>query len=193
MLLNKKQKIMESKSNKNFILKIVLFAICSINVFAAKSQYYSKDIGLAVHFDNYWSDWRYADADYLKIEGSYSGFILYTKEDGPWNYRFKFTIDRYVNPDKKTKKKHRKENLWYTYTGTVEYYICDDYPSIYDVFSRHKAASFVPKVLESGRPTKKITSRATIKIAPYKNNPRTYNIWFDNVGLAISLRNGLIF
>lgn len=187
---------MESKSNKNFILKIVLFAIFSFNVFATKAQYYSKDIGLCVHFDKYWSDWEYADADDLKIEGNYFGFILYNKKDGPWNYMFKFTIDRHVNnvnPDKKTKKKHRKEDLWYTYTGFVEYYICDDYPSIYDVFSRHKAARFVPKVLESGRPTKKVVSRATIKIAPYKKNPQTYNIWFDNVGLAISLRNGLIF
>ena len=47
---------------------------------------------------------------------------------------------------------------------------------------------FAPAKLKNGRPTKKITSKATIKIKAFKDLPRTYNIFFDNVGLGVTLR-----
>lgn len=55
------------------------------------------------------------------------------------------------------------------------------------MFRAARGPMFVPAKLENGRPTKKITSKATIKIAPFKYLPRTYNIFFDNVGLGITL------
>ena len=48
---------------------------------------------------------------------------------------------------------------------------------------------FAPAKLDNGRPTKKVTKKATIKIAPFKDRPQTYNIWFENVGFAINLND----
>ena len=81
---------------------------------------------------------------------------------------------------------------WYEYSGTVEYYISDDDPSVLAMFRKKKGVYFIASTLKNGRPTKKITSKATIKIAPFKDLPNTYNIWFDGVGFAISL-NGSSF
>ncbi len=124
-----------------------------------------------------------------KVEGSYSGFIIYDSTDGPWEYYFKFSIDNYTLPDSKQRKKDAKNNVWYEFTGVVEYYICDDYPTAYSLYKAHKGPRFIPAKLENGRPTKKISSRATIKIEAFVDRPKIYNIWFDGVGLGISMNN----
>lgn len=142
-------------------------------------------ISIACCFDGYWSEWQDC-GNSCKIKGGYSGFIFYSSSDGPWNYLFKFTIDNFRMPEAKQRKKDAKNGVWYEYTGTVEYYICDDYPTMYSVFKEAKKPKFVPKDRADGRPTKKVTSKATIKIAAFKDRPNTYNIWFDNVGVAFS-------
>lgn len=142
-------------------------------------------------FDNYWGEWEDLGT-VAKIKGNYDGFIIYIDKEGPWEYRFKFTINNMMFPEKKQRKKDIKTDTWYTFRGTVEYYISDDYPTILSLFRGHKRFMLLPAKLTSGRPTKKITSRATIKIAPFKDLPQTYNIWFDNVGVAINL-NGQYF
>ena len=38
-------------------------------------------------------------------------------------------------------------------------------------------------------PCVKRTVQATIKIAPYKDHPKVYNIWFEDVAMAIDLGN----
>ena len=90
---------------------------------------------------------------------------------------------------KEQRKSDYKLGIWYEFTGTVEYYICDDYPTIYDSFKSSKRASFINPQNPDGRPTKKVTSKAKIKIAAFKDHPVCYNIWFDNVGLGIDLNN----
>lgn len=186
---------MEKTMNRNnMILRIIVSAIILLNPIFVKSQFYSipkNYLSFAACFDGYWSDWKDV-SNATKIKGDYSGFIIYNVNDGPWNYYFKFKIDYFWMPDKKKRREHRKENKWYEYTGVVEYYICDDYPNIYEIFKKYRGPRFISKALENGRPTKKITSRATIKIAPYKDHPKCYNIWFDNVGLGIDL-NDLYF
>lgn len=186
---------MERTMNKNnMILRLIVSTIILLNPIFVKSQFYSVPedfLSTCVYIDGYWSQWRNCSRS-IKIQGGYSGFIICDADEGPWNYFFKFKIDNYQLPDKKTRKEHRKENKWYIYTGVVEYYICDDYPNIYQIFKKNNGFAYVPKTLTSGRPTKKITSRATIKIAPYKKHPKCYNIWFDNVGLGIDL-NDLYF
>ena len=149
----------------------------------------SAQIGFAAYFDGYWSDWKSYSQDKWSIRGSYAGFIIYQKESGPWEPWFKFTINNFYMPDAKTRKWNVKYRQWYEFTGTVEYYICDDYLSAYELFKTMRGASLVPPNLPDGRPTKKVTSQAKIKIAPYKDHPTVYNIWYDNVGLAINLNN----
>ena len=143
-------------------------------------------IKTCAYFDGYWSEWR-PESSVVKIKGNYDGFILYLEKEGPWNYRFKFTIDNMFFPNKKQRKKDIKEGNFYEFTGTVEYYITDDYPTILELFRKNKGALFAPAKLENGRPTKKVTSRATIKVAAFKDLPKDYNIWFDRVAFGISL------
>ena len=145
----------------------------------------SAQIRINGYFDGYWATW--VNAPEAQIYGSYDGFIIHTKEEGPWNYRFKFDIDNFKVPDKKQRKKDIKNDTWYTFTGTVEYYISDDNPSILQNFRNNKGPVFIAAKLKNGRPTKKIRSRATIKVAPFKDVPTVYNIWFDNVGVGINL------
>lgn len=140
------------------------------------------------YFDGYWSEWNNIGLG-GKIKGNYDGFIIYLDSEGPWEYRFKFTIDNLNFPNKKQRKKDIKSGKWYEYTGTVEYYITDKFPSILSLFRSAKGPLFAPAHLEDGRTTKKITSKATIKIAAFKDLPKTYNIWFDNVGFAINLND----
>mgnify|MGYP003419459575 FL=1 len=143
----------------------------------------------SAYFDGYWSKWEYLGSN-VELEGGYRGFIIYLEEEGPWHYRFKFTINNFQVPNKKQRKKDIKLDKWYEYSGTVEYYISDDDPSVLAIFRKKKGVYFIASTLKNGRPTKKITSKATIKIAPFKDLPNTYNIWFDGVGFAISLNGG---
>lgn len=167
---------------KIFIILALLFM--ATNAFSQDSHIYT-----CAYFDGYWSDWEITAAS---IKGDYNGFIIYLSSEGPWNYRFKFTVDNMTFPDKKQRKKDIKNGNFYVFSGTVEYYISDDEPSVLENFRRNRGPYFVPAKLANGRPTKKITSKATIKISPFKNLPRNYNIFFDNVGFGINL-NGLYF
>ena len=55
------------------------------------------------------------------------------------------------------------------------------------IFRDNRGPTFCPAMLDGGTPAKKITSKATIKVAPFKKLPKVYNIWYDNVALAIDL------
>ena len=63
----------------------------------------NAQIRFNAYFDGYWAQWF--DANNAQIYGNYEGFVIHTKEEGPWNYRFKFTIDNFNVPDKKQRKK----------------------------------------------------------------------------------------
>lgn len=162
-------------------MKKVLFTFCFL-LFAANNSW--GQISFAAYFDGYWSSWVPADA---KIKGDYDGFIIYSESEGPWNYRFKFIVDNFKIPNKKQRKKDIKKGNFYTFTGTVEYYVSFSHPSALSIFRESRNATFCPAVLSSGLPAKKITSKATIKVAPFKKLPKVYNIWYDNVAIAIDL------
>lgn len=145
----------------------------------------SAQIKLAGYFDGFWSSW--GEDSRTQVYGNYEGFIIHTQEDGPWNYRFKFEIDNFNVPNKKQRKKDIKKEKWYVFSGTVEYYISEGYPSALEMFRMNKGPSLHPSKLNNGRPTKKIISKATIKVAAFKDLPKVYNIWYDNVALGIDL------
>lgn len=163
---------------KTRILIIVVFCFTTLNVFS--------EINVSAYFDKYWSKWQQSSAN-VKIQGNYDGFIIYDASEGPWEYYFKFTIDNMNFPDKKQRKKDIKANHYYQFTGTVEYYVSNNYPTALSLFRKGKGPFFCSKTLSTGLPAKKITSRATIKIAAFKDLPKTYNIWYDNVCFAIDL------
>lgn len=69
----------------------------------------------------------------------------------------------------------------------MEYYISDIYPSALEAFRDNKGVKLLPSKNRRGNPAKKITSKATIRVAPFKDVPRTYNIWYDKVAIGIDL------
>jgi hypothetical protein len=89
----------------------------------------------------------------------------------------------YVRPDKKTRKQHHKNNIWYEYSGWVEYYVRDEYPTIEKVLEAYQFPMIQPKG-ETARAKRR--ARATIRIAPYKEAPECFNIYFDGVAVGIS-------
>lgn len=163
---------------KKIIMTMILVLVCIV----ATAQ-----IKTCCYFDGYWSDWQYSNS---VIRGGYNGFMIYKSSDGPWYPLFKFIINNYYIPsDKETRKNNITYNRWYEFSGTVEYYISDDFTSAYQCFKKNGGPHFVRSKYyqDLGMPVKKITSRATIKIAPFKDHPKVYNIWFDNVALGIDL------
>lgn len=147
--------------------------------------------------DGYWGKWKshttrfiYSPPSYYySLFGNYSGFIIYSKYDHPSEYIFKFQADNYTNPDKKIIKEHLKNNSWYEYSGTVEYYVTEEYPTIEAVLRKYEFPYFNYNSGYEGNPCVKRTARATIKIAPYKKHPQCYNIYFDNVAVGIDMED----
>lgn len=162
---------------------LFLFFITSFCVFA------QSQIKTCVYYDGYWGSWK---GGYMCLYGNYGGIIFYQRGTHPSEWQWKFTINNYVTPSKDDIKYHYKNNIWYEYTGTFEYYISDEYQSIKQMFKEYGYPAVNPTIhrVEIGEtPCVKRTSSATIKIAPYKNHPQVYNIWFDGVGFAIDLQD----
>lgn len=147
-------------------------------------------IGISCYYEGYWGEWNQL---YTDIYGNYGGFILYKNGEHKSNYFFKFEISHYITPTKKNIRYMKKNNRWFEYEGTVEYWVHEDYPTIKDVFRKFgcpKRSHFETNYMDDKKPTVKRVAKAKIKIAPdfYKNHPRVYNIWFDDVAFAIDLR-----
>lgn len=133
-----------------------------------------------------WSSWSSTPGK-VSANSTYSSITL--KTSGGLEY-FSFWISNYREPSKEERKYHEKNDVWYEYTGWVEYRVNDTYPTALD-FS--KASQFVvpnPRYDETPTVTRKASCK--IKIAPYKKHPEVYNVWFDNIGVGVSI-SGLKF
>lgn len=172
------------KSKKCIIL---LFLLClgTCKVFSQRLCFYYKGA---------WSKW---DTSYnvsgfksnsIKRYKNLSGCILKT-DPGQITY-FNFEINNYSLPSKKEIKRHWKNDEWYTYTGTVEYYVNDEFPTAEALAKNNRLVWPDPRT--DVTPNVKRTTSATIKIAPFKKEPEVFNIWFDNIGVGFSTQ-GLKF
>lgn len=166
-------------------------------LFLVVSLYASAQIKICGYYDGYWGEWEEAyhtnlygmfdtTLPYLKIYGNYSGFCTYQNTAHPSTYSFKFQITNYVVPDKKSRKEHLKSGKWYEYNGTVEYYVNNELPTIKQIMKRSSIFGSFPLITPS-TDTRKRNVNATIQIAPYKDHPRVYNIWFEGVAVGIDL------
>lgn len=175
-------------------MRKALFVLILVVLEALNTQ---AQIRVNGYFDGYWDEWEetyhtdlYGTLDptlpYMKIYGNYSGFCAYTNNTHPSTYFFKFQISNYYEPDKKTRKEHLNHNVWYDYNGSVEYYVNNELPTIKDIMKRGSIFGRIPTISPS-QATRKRTVNAKIQIAPYKDHPRIYNIWFEDVGVAIDL------
>lgn len=175
--------------------------ILSLGLLSILSSY---AISFSFYYDGFWGRWQEDNINGIACYGNYSGFVCYWDyhdgygfwQDHPSDWFFKFQIKSYVEPSKKEKKQHLKKNVWYEYTGVVEYYISDEYQDIKSILKSsidYTISHFVRpsrhRVEEGKMPCVKRTAQATIKIAPYKDHPKVYNIFFEGVGIAIDLGN----
>lgn len=171
--------------NKRF-LTILLYVTIAISI---KAQ-----IRTCSWHDGYWGEWKshttrysYLPPSYeYSLFGGYSGFIIYKVGAHPSEYIFKFEAYSYQTPDKKTIKEHYKNNVWYEYSGIVEYYVTEKYPTISAILKAFEFPYFNCNSGYDGNPCVKRRANAKIKIAPYKKQPECYNIYFDDVAVAIS-------
>ena len=171
--------------NKEIFAVIKLFLIIAFVMIPSLSysQYYlnipsnQRGIGVAFYYDGYWSEWTDFSSKICLIYGNYDSFIMYRSNLHPSNYNIKLSINNYHKPSKKDLDK----NGWATYIGKIEYYVNEEHPTIKDVFK----GKVVLGPLDGTHPVKRVAD-AKIKIK-FKKHPKTYNIWFDDVGLAIDL------
>lgn len=161
--------------------KIIIFFITALICAVGHSQ---TDISICTCVDGVWSPWKTFSG--CGIYGNYGQISLYDPNRHPSEFAWRFTINNYYAPP--------KTNQWTEYTGTIEYYITDDYPDAKSQFLHETQQGFVVapwfhNVSKGETPCIKKTSNATIKIAPYKKHPQVYNIFFEGVGFGVDLIN----
>ena len=159
---------------------IILFVIIPITSFCQTYFSFTKCI------NNYWGEWKYSnpyrtiDGGYL-LNGTYDEFIIYAYDKHPSQYIMKVKLFAMsVDNDKKAKKQRIKTDQWYEYTGTVEYYTNGLWDKFKDIVNQWP---YVPDASYG----EVHTVSATIKIQPYKKNPKVYNILFEGYGIGINL------
>lgn len=181
------------RNRRNFMKKLfIIFPLLIITFFFPK-KIVSANFESCININGYWSKWEQqrgisCQLQYNHIQDKFEGLLFYINNQ-PWDYMFKIDIDNYYKPNKKERKKHLKDKVWYQYQGWVEYYVIDSYPTILDVLKWTGFPSISPERYKHMAPNVvKRRARATIKIAPYKDLPSTFNILFDNIGVGISFK-----
>lgn len=175
--------------------KFLLFLLLTITGYVV--AYSQVTMSTAAYVRGYWTSWderNYSNGywfhrdfemqmSYNRYDHTFTGMEFRKAGAQPWDWCFSFEVDNYVKPDKKTRKQHQKDNTWYEYSGWVEYYVTDDYPTIQKVLEYYQ----FPMIQPTGDTARaKRRARATIKIQPYKKEPTCFNIYFDGVGVGIS-------
>ena len=170
----------------NYLAKLLLTFAIVLMTLPVQSQYYlkipsfQKNVNCSCYYDGYWG--QHMAINDAVFYGDYHSFIIYAPKKHPSDYWFKFTIDNYRKPSKNEIKMAKKNNQFLSFTGTVEYYVNEEYPTIKEVFKKYHG----PLIQGGTHPVKRV-AKATIKIQPFKKHPFCYNFWFDDVGFAIFL------
>lgn len=130
----------------------------------------------------YWGNWYNPYG--MLLQGSYDEFIIYNGSNHPSSYIFKVKIyGMSIEADKQAIKRRIKNKQWYEYRGSVEYYTRNNQIGF------NSQVEYWPRVSPSSTEynVQLNTQPAIIKIAPYKKNPRIYNIFFESYGIGIEI------
>ena len=164
------------KKYQRFLASLCLMLLATTLCFAQEVTF---------NYRGYWSKWERAIGEVSAYQDG-SGLILSVNG----NTYFKFMISNYTPPTRAEIDRHREQNQWFEYYGTVDYYVNDSYPTAEDLA---KSCCFViPNAREDLTPSVMRHASARIRVEPYKNNPKNYNIFFDNIGVAVGVK-GLEF
>lgn len=167
---------------KKSIITIILVILFPI---ASHSQIFSFT-NCCIYIDGYWGEWK---SESFKSSGRVDNFVLYRNEGHPSNFFVRVKIDNYQTPTKADLKSHYKSGTWYRYQGTVEYYVTDEYPTIQSILKTPIPWDnwmFITPEFKSHTSCVKRTAKAAINFLPDEYYNLTINVFFDNVGFAIS-------
>lgn len=160
--------------NMKKILCVLLF-LCSTPLV------FSQDFTYSTNISNLWGDWK--TAYYARLHGKYDDLIVTSNSyDHPSEYTARIKLKNFKKEeDKKERKRRIQANEWYVYEGTITFKSDGEVDLLHLVkmfpnYGRYHSSSETEK-----------TYKATIKIAPYEKSPKTYNIFFEDYGIAISI------
>lgn len=142
---------------------------------------------IAFNYKGEWSQWEFLRGLTISRYNDCSGLIL--KTNGGLK-AFSFRINNFRFPDKKERKEHEKSGQPFYFHGTVEYYVNNVLPTASDIAKKCWLIAPSPRN-EQVPPTLKRSS-CEIRILPFKKEPEIWNIFFDNIGIAVSTK-GLKF
>lgn len=129
--------------------------------------------------NNIWGKWVQSENPFdcylINKVGDYE-WIIYRYNQHPANYLFKLTCaNLHIDKDKKSRRAHLKNNIWYEYTGSVEIFTdAETFAKDFPLVASHDKPEIKSNVLP-----------ARISVEPYKNHPKVLNIYFDDYGFAI--------
>lgn len=159
------------------IILTFLFFLLPLTTFAVKG---------CICLNGYWGAWT--TLSLITGSGYINDFVLYYINVHPSQYFARITISNFTVPSKDEIKYHLKNRCWYEYSGTVEYYVSDAYPTIESILQ--KGWIYWMDMHPDGYTHYvKRTANASIKIAPYKKEPNVVNIFFDNVGIGLQFQD----
>ena len=149
----------------------------------------------AVYIESIWGTMMPSSPEY--ILGKYDDIrIVDSKYTHPSNYYIRITINDFLLTNGSNYKNRVKNNQWYEYTGTIEYFTSDvggNEIKNYTIDDRIKSSLGLcfgaPSAYETNlKGFRVIKKAAKIMIAPYQKYPILYNIFFDGYGIALDLR-----
>ena len=124
--------------------------------------------------NGYWDSW--GNCSGYRLNGTYNEFIVYHFMNHPSNYVLKVKVIGMPDEISKEEKKRRiKENDWYVYKGIIEYFKSPINGDIKD-----NLGNWWYRSTASSDNSVSTLIAVTIKIQPYKKNPKTYNIYLDD-------------
>lgn len=169
--------------------KILFIILLSISFWGISEKSYSQSLEFqyTTYINGYWGGWK--NSYYYKITGTWQDFVIFKDNVHPSKYLMKVAITYQPYSKKEIKRKTRNKE-WFTYTGTIEYFVCSGknckhrFPCTqldlqswpYDIKSTSKEyyKKTVPVTVKMDKPIEK------------KGN-RTINIFFNNQGIGITL------
>lgn len=174
---------------KRHYITLLLFGLYSILLVSCSTLYGPNNSGIqmSTYKGNYWGEW--AKVFQGKSSGSLSSFVLYQGFVHPSDYFIRISIF-HGTPSTQPK------DVWCSYTGEIEFYTTPPDPQfprtdrrISEDFITGLSYSFPGNSLGIIFPVTGATivkRPATVKVLK-KRNAYVYNVYFDGVGVGISL------
>ncbi len=155
------------------------------------STYVSTNVNLGGTWGVRWHETMAAN-----IQFSNSSFVVtvFPRNDEPWNYVCKITLQGFRTPSKEELRQHEKSKTWFDYPCTVEYFYDVQYPTLEDCFAN--AGGFI--VNSKNKDASKRIFDAKIRLNDTFFTDRTdgsqiLSLEFEDLGYGINLATNIYY